>query len=296
MNVRWVSVAVLSFAWIAGFQSVQVYRDRAASFEVRQFSRMSSSTEGLQPGSRKIEAEGKPLLAEWFAQGIKVRTHQLEAMVSEVANDRFQMDSATLTGDAQLVLDGAKIEPNNPQAIGLTEVNSQTIQVQRIGDGYRVTSPGPLDVKSVGQGTRVVRIDGQNREVPTRNETYLKGSKAEFTLDSESAAGQNPLRSGTIEGPVEVRLVRTDLNVQALQSTVKVTGNRLEMDLRASQPYLRLSGGLQIEGDDAAFNGVSNADTATIVLNERQAIVRVELSGSPIKTTLKRLPTRLGGR
>jgi lipopolysaccharide export system protein LptA len=122
------------------------------------------------------------------------------------------------------------------------------------------------------------------------------GSKATINLDP-AALSTIPIQTGTISGPVQVQIDRTETATGKAPERTLLNGeaDQVELDLKP-QRTITLTGNVKVRGESGLYLGTSEGDTVVIFLDESLKPIRVRVTGSPTKSTLRDKSAGGGGK
>lgn len=264
--MRRLALALVAVAAIAAAQSVTVWKDAAGNMVVRNLSSWRATR--VSDKAISFKGLGKPFEASWKEQGLTVRATTMEGLAEKDDKGAYQLQRATIEGIAS-----AAIEETVDGSVRTTEIRCKTIRYD--GVGSKADLEGPVRVVS---------------KVPAQSQSLeLTGSSAHLGLTPIGEKADWPLRSGTIEGPVTMRLdsVERDPKGEAEPRKVRVTGKANRATFNDAARTITLTGRVELEGTDSIIGAEVKADRVVITLDERREIVDIEFTGSPGESRLR---------
>jgi hypothetical protein len=282
---------ILSAAALAA-QDV-TFRDAEGAFGLFNFteSRLRFVPEGIE-----FEGAGQPLLIQMRHRGLEVRAASARgAATRQPETQRLTMTSADLGGGVHVTLDSAirdRFVAERTSAAGGTPSpgvgERATTLIRAASARYRgdfaqgtYDIAGPLAIDYQGL------VAGEN--VSVTQTVAITGGNAQVSVDVEVDPARTGIRTGMVEGPVAIKIVRRETGpAGAVRLTeVDAVADRLEMDMTGELGVVRAIGGVRIVGTDRAFSGEATAAEATITVTQQFEIREVVLRGAPVRTVLR---------
>lgn len=256
------------------------FRDRRDNMTLLDMT--SFNTQRTEKGFR-FRAKGDPLRASWKSQGLRFVATSIEGEAERDAERGFELKRATLDG----IREAEFGPPDGSPRARFVRLSVVKLEYDREGEVASVVSPGAIRLVS---------------QVPARRETFeLQGSSARLEVVPIGREAEDPLRSGTVAGPVRMKL--ETLNVgrpedPADDESVTVEGRADRLEIAEFGRLLTLSGNVELRGtsvrlsdrevtDDAVLGGsVTRVERAVLRLDRERRIVEVELSAENGRTEL----------
>jgi hypothetical protein len=216
----------------------------------------------------RIVGRGSPFTAVWTAEGLTLSGLDIEGRLSQGTGGRLQLRQARVKGNVVMRL----VQNTANQGQRTTALTGAALDYDAGRD--ETTIDGAVSV-----ATKLER-SGELFE--------LRGTGATIQLYPLGETREWPARSGSLGGPVTMRLLRTRSATQRERSegttdpvTVEVTGRADRLAFDEDGRRIVLAGSVTIVGSDAAGFGEIKANRAVVRLNERREVVDIDFDGSP---------------
>lgn len=218
----------------------------------------------------KFQGTGHPIKGSWKDQHLILLANSIEGLIQSGKNQEFELIDALLKGN--VLLDLTSFPKSKPHITRTTHIESQEIEYH--GKSSQIILPKPFKATST---------------YPEELQSiFISGQKAVFNLVPASLIYENSLKSGSITGPVQMKIQMLSQSLSKKETITKTFINATTDHLEISNEGLlmTMTGHVHIEGEQGAFFGDIQADKATIHLNQKREIIDVELEGHPGQTIL----------
>lgn len=246
------------------------FSDKAGNMIVENWTSWKATRVG--ENGLKFFGTGQPIRGTWKDQGLKVNGQKIEGEAAISRNDRFQLTTATLSGNVNAEI-RKTAEDGSPSNIDL---DTETIVFDYPNSKVKLTSK--------------VRIGGQWGK--DRQTFSLDAPSAELVLPPPGQKSDFPLLHADVPGRVTMNFggVRSARDPQ----TGKATGVKFAIVAKANHLVyddptrtIKLTGNVTISGEDPTIGGDIEASSATIKLTSDRRVKEIELAGSPGKSTVR---------
>lgn len=261
-RTSWLLGALSCLAVGYAAQQVKVnYRDQ--NFTLQNFDVFNAT---LEPDRVNFSGSGRPLSVitpEMTLSGAKA-----EGVAVRGANRQYFIQSTTVSG-------GAKAEMTSPN--GPTRIQSDVLRYTGTPTEGRIEFPGSIEINSVSNTT--------TGPTTTAGTLRITGASGFSTIVLGAANGG--MRLGELAGPVTIQVHSERRGAATEISDLDARGDSLRYDLTTSPATVTLTGNVTMNGKGPAVSGEVLADTMTVSLDPDMKPIRVDVTGSPAKTTLR---------
>jgi hypothetical protein len=296
--LKWLVAAL----FLAGAQGRTLYEDPTRSIRIYGYTTAEGGTNAN--GDFEFQMSGNPATVESRLQGMTLQGSKASGVVAPARSEKEPafIKSLTVDGPAVLTLDSAMMyqaqretaalfktkAPDAPTSTDTAKLTTDRFIYSGTGTKGVFTIPDPFQIEA--------RSEGQTPSLQYQQSMTATGSKATINLDP-AALSTIPIQTGTISGPVKVQIDRTETATGKAPERTLLNGeaDQVELDLK-SQRTITLTGNVKVRGESGLYLGTSEGDTVVIFLDESLKPIRVRVTGSPTKSTLRDKSAGGGGK
>jgi hypothetical protein len=277
---------------LALLQGRTLYEDATRSIRVYGYSEAEGGT--LENGDFEFKMGGTPATVESRFEGFKISGLNFTGTIgAATAETRAFVRALDVQSQVVAILDSqsryeTQLEHSNrfgtPAPKPPSSKDVATIRADRMTFAGTAASgnfaiPSAFTIESVSSG--------KQGEASFSQTLTASGSGAAFVVNP-NPGGAIPIESGSISGPVKVEISRKETAPGKPESQTLMDGiaDRVELNLK-SERTITLIGNVRIHGESGAYVGTSEGDTVVITLDESLKPVRIKITGSPLKSTLR---------
>ena len=282
-------------AIIAAAQVRINYHDQ--DFTLSGFDNFSATLENEGIG---FKGTGNPLKIKIQSSGTTISGANAEGNAQRGPTRAYYLQNATITGNADLTIDGAqaqKFAADQAKAAGktasmppettTTDIKSDTLKYSGTVNDGRVDFPGPVTIDSDSKG----QSTGKNNATTSFQRTLHVTGSSGFVTMALNVPGNNALKTGEIAGPVTYSgKSDTTSSGQTQTTTFEGKADNLKFDFTATPKTMTLTGNVTLTAKGAAASGDIAADTVVVTLDANLKPTKIDITGSPAKTTLHQEP------
>lgn len=252
------------------------FKDKAGNMVVENLRSWKATL--ISDGKISFQGAGNPLKGTWKDQGLTVTASSIEGLAERfqllkgtAVQDKpgaFRLKQAKISGDVV-----ATIEQRSKSEDRTTTLKCASIEYHADANTANLRGGVDILIKS-----------------PSNGQTFtMSGTSADLMTTPLGQTSEWPLKSGTVEGPIKLRLDATVKDAAAARGTkqVVVTGTASRLTFNDENRTMTLSGDVHLEGDDSVIGGTVDASKAVIRLNEKHEVIEVSFEGQPGRSTLR---------
>ena len=275
------------------FQGRTLYEDPTRSIRVYGYTQAEGGT--LENGDFEFTMRGNPAVVESKLEGMSISSPAMSGVVAAATpSTRGFIRTLEVQGGGMVTLDNA------------TAYQAQVDQARRLGTPVPA-APTANDVSTIKserfaysggatQGTLSIpqsfsvesKSAGKTGDKTFEQTMTAQGSQAVLQLDP-AAVGAVPLRSGTITGPVTLKINRSETQPGTTQPTLSElngVADNVEIDLSSART-ITLRGNVKVSGFSGLYQGTSEGDVVVVTLDDAMKPIRIRVTGEPTKSTLR---------
>ncbi|HJP84240.1 MAG TPA: hypothetical protein VJ835_12130 [Fimbriimonadaceae bacterium] len=296
--MKWLVVAIC----LAGAQGRTLYEDPTRSIRIYGYSSAEGGTNAN--GDFEFQLVGNPATVESRLQGMTLQGSIASGVVAPARSEKEPafIRSLNVDGPAVLTLDSAlmyQAQRDNAARFGTKapEEPKGTDTAKLTTDRFVYSGTGSDGIFTIPNAFRIeARSEGQTPSLQYQQTMTATGSKATINLDP-AAISTIPIETGTISGPVKVHIDRTEtaLGKPSEKTIMDGEADQVVLDLK-SERAITLTGNVKVRGESGLYLGTSEGDTVVIFLDESLKPIRVRVTGSPTKSTLRDKSAGGGGK
>lgn len=266
--MRIAAIAIVSFATISLFAQTQTkpqLSDKKMDFALWF---KEASTEFPDKNTINFEVSGNPVKGYSKSQNLQFSSSEMTGTILQVRDEKskstiMKLKSGKMTGQATL-----KVNDEG----GDTTFKSNSVSIEDDGESAVIKVPGALSVTS----DQVQ--EGSNRSL------FMSGSSGLFTLKSLATKDPDPFVSGTIEGPVTLKVNQISAGEKTVLYTL--TGGKITMHSEGERKIIKIVGSVHVSSDTTdkegkGFVGEMDVHQATITLDKTFNLIKLSTSGEP---------------
>lgn len=271
----------------------------------------SFESEYVENGDIRFELIGgpNPVVVESRLDGLRLSSSELNGLVSKTEEEKPGGGKATrsyfkelkATQNSTLVLDStalyeAQVEqakrlgqpaPATPESKDKSTLKTQALTYSGDPLNGTLTLPNEFNIES--------NASGKVKEVTFTQTTTASGKSGSFTLDPKAKGKVNPIRRGSIAGPVVITINRTEKSPDKPEPElikISCSADRVELDLVEART-ITLTGNVKLDGENGLYSGSSVGMVAVITLDESLKPIKIRITGEPVDSRFKK---KDGGR
>lgn len=271
----------------------------AEDFVLGGFDKFSAT---LEDQGIAFDGDGKPLKIELKSSGTTITGANAEGNATRGDNRAYFLKNATITGNANLVMDGQAadeyrlrqkaaigLQPG-PKALTKTQIQSDILKYSGTAADGRVEFPGAVTIDS---SSRESSTGAKNVPTLITRSLHLTGASGFLTM-LINGAGNNALQKGEIAGPVTYNGESHVKPEGAPEETTTFQGraDNMKFDFTAEPRTLTLTGNVTLSSKGPAASGDISADIVVVTVDANLKPLKIDITGSPAKTTLHQEPPR----
>jgi hypothetical protein len=273
------ALIVAAFAFAA---QVRInYQDQ--DFTLKGFDTFSATLEDRSIG---FEGRGKPLSIEILSSGTLLSGTDATGRAVKDAGGAYFLQTVSVNGDAVLSVDtqlayeyvSRNMESSKrPDVVTKTELRSSALKYSGTAADGRTDFPAALIIDTTSFSAAASRA------------LHLTGTSGFITMSLKSA-GSNALRTGEIVGPVTYSGKSDALSAPGgppQTTTFQGKADNLKFDFTTEPRTLTLTGNVTLDAKGTAATGEISADTVVVTLDANLKPVKIDIAGSPAKTTMR---------
>jgi len=245
-----------------------------------------------------FKGNGNPVTIQIESSGTTLTGANADGNAQRADNGAYFLQNATVSGNSHLVMNGAAAQSyasargNKASANETTntDIKSDTLRYSGTATDGKVEFPGTVAIDSSTKGQSV----GKDKKTTDYNRLiHLTGSSGFVTM-KVSAAGNNALQTGQINGPVTYsgNSQSKDATGQMQTTTFDGKSDGLTFDFTKEPRTLTLTGHVTLNSKGVGATGDIAADTVVVTLDANLKPTKIDITGSPAKTTLHQEPPR----
>lgn len=203
-------------------------------------------------------------------------------------NTTLTLDSASQYEAAISQAERLQIEPpEKPTSTEITTLRTKSLTYTGVATDGNLVVASPFTVESDSQG--------KVNETSFTQKLTASGVSANFTLDprakpKEKGKKANPIRTGTIMGPVKVNIDRTETKPdEPLPVRINITCSADKVDVNlVGERTITFTGNVKLDGNNGVYTGSSTGAMAVITLDENMKPVKIRITGEPVDSRFKK--------
>ncbi|MFI5387402.1 MAG: hypothetical protein ACHQ50_14935 [Fimbriimonadales bacterium] len=285
------------------------FRGPSGEFDIEHIAKLSAAQFG--PGN--ISVSGNPVQVFWRDKGLNLSA---AALVGETAVDEQSLNpypkAATISGSAVVTSDseearayqvklaqslGKDPPPADPRTRRIT-LSSQLFTYSGDYLTGRFTMPGEFTGTLATHGTENVVVKPKKSEIGKKPVLLLRvfddamevhGVSGTIELLTLASTRENPLRTGTINGPVKFKYTRHSTldGKPEHEAVVNGSADRIDMDFSSPVHTITFTGNVKVDGDNGDYVFSSSNAKTVLTLGPHDELHKIDSEGSPIKTNVK---------
>jgi hypothetical protein len=248
-----------------------------------------------------FNGSGKPLTIQMDASGTTIKGATADGDAQRGPARAYFLKNSTVSGGANLTMSGAMAQKfaldhpgaklsTAPTETTDTQIQSETLKYAGTPTDGRVDFPTAVTIDTKSNGSAV---SGKVNKTFART-LHLTGSNGFITLAMNSA-GNNALRSGEIAGPVTFS-GQSETTIAGGTgpdiTTFDGKADSLKFDFTKEPRTITMTGNVTMTSKGSAAAGDISADTVIVTVDANLKPLKVDITGSPAKTTLHQEPPR----
>lgn len=266
--------------------------------------------------SFRVDGGSDVVLVESRLDGLKISSNVMSGVESKAeeeiereVNKKFIKDkvkrsyfkelkadgTTTLILDSTLQFESAKSQaerlklppPEEPTSTEVTTFRTKSLDYSGVATEGTLIVSSPFTVDSDSKG--------KAKEASFTQRLTASGTSARFTLDPKAKAKEkdkkaNPIRTGSIVGPVKVNIDRTETTPgEPLPVRINITCSADKVDLNlVGERTITFTGNVKLDGNNGVYTGSSTGAMAVITLDENMKPVKIRISGEPVDSRFKK--------
>ena len=250
-----------------------------------------------------FKGDGKPLHIDMQSSGTTITGLNADGNALRGSTGAYFLQNSTVTGSANLTLNGATVQQwalahpkpgakpgTAPNETTITQIQSNVLKYAGTEKDGRVDFPGSVIIDSTSDGSTT----GKNKVVTNNHRTLHVTGSSGFTTVGLSNTGNNALETGHLAGPVNFNgeSDSTAAGTQAQTTTYEGKADSMDFDFTKDPRTLTLTGNVSISSKGTGATGDISADTVVMTLDANLKPTKVDITGSPAKTTIHQEPPR----
>ena len=248
----------------------------------------------LENGGVQFSGDGVPVSIEITSSGVVVTGKSAQGTTQKDASGNYYLKEAVINGDAHLSVDSQKAyeyasrrKDSTQKPNGVTKTDITSDQIRYAGDAGtgRIDFPGAMNIDSTSTGSEVAKDQTKTDFTHT---LHLTGANGFVTMLVTSAPATNPLRTGDISGPVTYSGKSQTISKGITQETTfDGKADHMKFDFTQDPRTITLTGNVTLSSKGPAASGDISADTVVVTVDANLNPVKIDISGSPTKTTMR---------
>ena len=285
----------VSFGLVAICVAAQVkinYHDQ--DFTLSGFDHFSAT---LEDKGIAFNGDGNPVSIQIESSGTTLTGNNAEGNAQRGDNGAYFLQNSTITGNAHLFIDGAAAQAYAKQhgsktvsnEVTTTDIMSATLKYCGTATDGRVDFPDQVSILTTSKGQTLGK---DKRAIDFDRKLHLTGSSGFVTM-TLNGNGNNALQTGQINGPVVYSGMADTKNADSHEeNTFDGKADNLTFDFSKEPRTLTLAGHVTLNSKGTGATGDIVADTVVVTLDANLKPTKVDITGSPAKTTLHQEPPK----
>ena len=278
---------------LAVIQGRTLYEDPTRSIRIHGYTQAEGGT--LENGDFEFSMRGNPAVVESRVEGMVVTAPTLSGTVSPASSSaRAFIRVLNVEGGSVVTLDSAiahqaqvdlakragAAAPAEPDTREASTIRSASFGYLGTGGEGTLAIPQAFTIES--------HSDGRVGDTSFNQTLTAEGTQATIKLDPATSA-EIPVKSGTISGPVKLKISRSETKTGAPQPTLSELegfADNVEIDLQTART-ITLRGNVKVSGFSGLYQGTSEGDVVVVTLDQAMKPIRIRITGDPTKSTLR---------
>jgi len=294
----WKKIAAIPTAALATLAFAQIvvnYHDQ--DFTLSGFKSFDAT---LENGGVAFKGAGAPVRIEMKSSGTVVVGTNADGTTQKDGSGNYFLKEATISGNASLSVDSQlayeyasqrRDSTQKPDGISKTQVQSELFKYTGTSSDGRMEFPGAVTIDSQSNG---VATNKDNTKTDYARVLHLTGASGFVTLLVNAAPGASPLKTGELSGPVTYsgKSDATPAGGVLQSTTFDGKADHLKFDFTREPRTITMNGNVTLTSKGPAASGDISADNVIVTVDENLKPIKIDIAGSPAKTTMHQEPPK----